>query len=61
MPKGTKVHSCVQKLKAKGKSESSAIAICQDSTKQSYQTGRRLVSVRDKGKDWHKKQYKKKG
>lgn len=42
MPKGTKVHRCVRKLKKQGKSKSSAIAICQDSTKQSYRTGKKL-------------------
>lgn len=42
MPKGTKVHKCVQQLKAQGKSESTAIAICQKSTGQSYQTGKPL-------------------
>lgn len=39
MPKGTKVHSCVQKLMDKGKSKESAIKICQESTGQSYKTG----------------------
>jgi len=42
MPKGTKVSRCVQNLMKQGKSKSSAIAICQDSTDQSYQTGKKL-------------------
>lgn len=39
MPKGTKVHSCVQELMAKGHDKKSAIKICQASTGQSYKTG----------------------
>lgn len=42
MPKGTKVHSCVDKLKKQGTPDSLAIAICQKSTKQSFQTGKKL-------------------
>lgn len=41
MPKGTKVHRCVQKLRRKGKKYGSAIAICQKSTGQSYRTGKK--------------------
>ena len=41
MPKGTKVHRCVSKVKASGKSTGTAIRICQSSTKQSYKTGRK--------------------
>jgi len=41
MPKGTKVHKCVQKVMKTGKSKPSAIRICQASTGQSYQTGRK--------------------
>ena len=41
MPKGTKVHKCVQKVMKKGHSKASAIRICQASTKQSYKTGRK--------------------
>lgn len=48
MPHGTKVARCVNKLREKGKSYGSAIAICQSSTKQSYKTGRKLA--RDKKK-----------
>lgn len=40
MPKGTKVHACVEDLKRQGYSEESAIRICQKSTGQSYQTGK---------------------
>lgn len=39
MPKGTRVHRCVDKLKSK-MGEGKAIATCQKSTKQSYATGR---------------------
>jgi hypothetical protein len=39
MPKGTKVHRCVQKV-SKKKSKGAAIAICQKSTGKSYKTGR---------------------
>ncbi len=41
MPKGTRVYRCVQELKDK-QGYGSAIAICQTSTKQSYQTGKPL-------------------
>jgi len=41
MPVGTKVHSCVQKLVAKGYSKPKAIRICQKSTGKSYATGRK--------------------
>lgn len=40
MPKGTKVHSCVEKLK--GKRGVNAYAVCQASTGQSYKTGKSL-------------------
>lgn len=42
MPKGTKVSKCVRDLVKEGRSKSSAIRICQDSTGQSYKTGRKL-------------------
>jgi len=41
MPKGTRVSRCVDKVK-KSKDEGAAIAICQDSTKQGYATGKKL-------------------
>ena len=41
MPKGTKVHSCVSKVMRQGKSKASAIRICQESTGQSYKTGKK--------------------
>lgn len=41
MPKGTKVHRCVGKVRRSGKSKGSAIRICQKSTGQSYKTGRK--------------------
>jgi len=44
MPKGTKVSRCVEKVMAGGKDKGSAIAICQDSTGQSYKTGKKLVN-----------------
>jgi hypothetical protein len=39
MPKGTRVHRCVEKLK--GKKGINAYAVCQASTGQSYATGKR--------------------
>lgn len=42
MPKGTRVHQCVEKLRRKGMSEGKAIRICQASTKQGYQSGKRI-------------------
>lgn len=41
MPKGTKVHSCVQAMKKKGKGFN-PYAVCQASTQQSYKTGKSL-------------------
>ena len=40
MPKGTKVHRCVEKVKKSGKAN--PYAVCQASTKQSYATGKEL-------------------
>lgn len=42
MPKGTRVHDCVEKLMAAGMSQAQAIAICQKQTKQSFTTGKPL-------------------
>ena len=45
MPKGTRVHKCVAKVKARnkaGKSKANAYAVCQASTGQSYKTGKKL-------------------
>lgn len=39
-PAGTKVHRCVEKVKAKG--GGNPYAICQASTGQSYKTGKKL-------------------
>ena len=41
MPKGTKVHRCVQHVKAKG-GNVNPYAVCQKSTGQSYATGKPL-------------------
>ena len=48
MPKGTKVHTCVQKVMKKGMAKGSAIPICQVSTKQSYKTGKPLKKKKKK-------------
>jgi hypothetical protein len=40
-PKGTRVHRCVQKVKAKG-GNANPYAVCQASTGQSYKTGKKL-------------------
>lgn len=43
MPKGTKVHKCVTKMKAKGKDKDvNPYAVCQEATGQSYATGKAL-------------------
>lgn len=42
MPKGTRVHNCVEKLKAKGVKGVNPYAVCQASTGQSYKTGKPL-------------------
>ena len=41
MPKGTKVHSCVEKMKKKG-GGANPYAVCQAATGQSYATGKKL-------------------
>lgn len=41
MPKGTKVHRCVEKMKAKG-SKVNPYGACQAATGQSYKTGKPL-------------------
>lgn len=46
MPKGTKVHRCVEKVTAKGGGVN-PYAVCQASTHQSYKTGKPL-SGRDR-------------
>lgn len=46
MPQNTRVHDCVDSLKADGKEEGSAIAICQSSTNQGYASGRKLKRVK---------------
>ena len=47
MPKGTKVHKCVQKVKAKGGAVN-PYAVCQASTGLSYRTGKQLPSASKK-------------
>lgn len=41
MPVGTKVHRCVQKVKAKGGGVN-AYAVCQKATGQSYASGKKI-------------------
>jgi len=41
MPKGTRVHRCVEKLKKSGK-KGNPYKICQSATGQSYKTGKPL-------------------
>lgn len=41
MPKGTKVHKCYDRLRSEGASAGKAARICQSSTGQSLQTGKR--------------------
>ena len=45
MPKGTKVHKCVEKMKKKG-SRANPYAVCQSATGQSYKTGKKLKGKR---------------
>lgn len=40
MPKGTKVHGCYTKVRAKGASAGKAARICQAATGQSLKTGK---------------------
>ncbi len=42
MPKGTRVHRCVQHMKAKG-GGANPYAVCQSATGQSYKTGKALT------------------
>ena len=53
MPKGTRVHRCVHKLK-KTYSIGHSIAICQKSTKQNYRTGKTLRNKTKNGKKTRK-------
>lgn len=45
MPKGTRVHRCVDRLKARG-APGNPYAICQAATKQSFATGKPLRRAR---------------
>jgi len=47
MPKGTRVHNCVDRLKHK-RGIGSAIAICQSSTHQGYASGKPLPNKKGK-------------
>ena len=57
MPKNTRVHRCVEKLRRKY-GYPGAIGICQRSTKQSYMTGRSLKKRHRKGKRRKGRTYK---
>jgi len=46
MPKNTKVARCVRKVKAKGGAKN-PYAVCQASTGQSYQTGKKIKKKRE--------------
>lgn len=48
MPKGTRVHRCVEKVKRKG--GVNPYAVCQAATKQSYKTGKSLKKSKSRGK-----------
>ena len=49
MPKHTRVHRCVNKLKRRfGKKSGAPYAICQKSTKQSYKSGRKIKKTNKK-------------
>jgi len=54
VPKGTRVHRCVEKVKAKG-GNVNPYAVCQKSTGQSYATGKTLrkKSKRSKKRSRH--------
>ena len=60
MPKGTRVHRCVSKLRKKYK-YSKAIGICQKSTKQNYMTGKQIRQTKYEKKRRKKKTRKKRG
>ena len=60
MPKGTRVHRCVSKLRKKYK-YSKAIGICQKSTKQNYMTGKPIRQTKYKKKRRKKKTRKMRG
>lgn len=47
MPKGTRVHRCVQKVKRKG-GKVNPYAACQARTGQSYKTGKKLPKKRNR-------------
>ena len=58
MPKGTKVHKCVDYLKHKY-GYGPAIGICQKSTRQNYITGKKLRRKRRKKKKSRRKKRRK--
>jgi len=60
MPKGTRVHRCVSKLRKKYK-YGKAIGICQKSTKQNYMTGKPIRQTKYKKKRRKKKTRKMRG
>ena len=49
MPKGTRVHRCVRKVKAKG-GVRNPYAVCQAATGQSYRTGKLMRKERKRRK-----------
>jgi len=52
MPKNTRVHRCVDKLKAKG-GKGNPYAICQASTHQSFATGKPLGKKKSRKPDYY--------
>ena len=60
MPKGTRVHRCVSKLRKKYK-YGKAIGICQKSTKQNYMTGKPIRQTKYKKRRKKNRTRKKKG
>jgi len=42
MPVGNRVHNCVERLVRKGSNKEEAIKFCQETTNQSYNTGKSL-------------------
>jgi hypothetical protein len=49
MPAGTRVHKCVEEVKAKG-SSANPYAVCQPSTGQNYHSGKKIKHSREEGR-----------
>lgn len=50
MPKGTRVHRCVSKVKKEASGMVNPYAVCQAATKQSFKTGKPIMRRHGRGR-----------